>query len=132
MALLEINDLAVYYPLKSPLFGKKRFLKAVDGVSFTIERGETVGLVGESGCGKSTLGRAIVKLEELTRGEIVLDGVDMATLKGKELRQMRRKFQMIFQDPYGSLNPRMTIFSALDEVISLHFKLSKEELLSLR
>lgn len=127
MALLEVRDLAVYYPVKTPLFSAKRFLKAVDGVTFTIERGETVGLVGESGCGKSTLGRALVKLEKPAHGEIILDGVDLASLKGKKLRQMRRKFQMIFQDPYGSLNPRMTVFSALDEVIALHFDLPLEE-----
>ena len=127
MALLEVNDLAVHYPLKTPLFHKKRFLKAVDGVSFSINRGEIVGLVGESGCGKSTLGRALVKLEELTRGSVILDGVDLVALKGRKLRQMRRKFQMIFQDPYGSLNPRMTVFAALNEVISLHFDLSMEK-----
>ncbi len=127
MALLEVNDLAVYYPLKKGLFGRKQFLKAVDGVSFHIDRGEIVGLVGESGCGKSTIGKALVKLEEPTRGSIILDGVDLSTVKGKDLRLLRRKFQMIFQDPYGSLNPRMTVFSALDEVISLHLDLSKEE-----
>lgn len=126
MALLEVRDLAVYYPLKKGFFGKKHFLKAVDGVSFTIERGETVGLVGESGCGKSTVGKALVKLETPMRGSIMLDGVDLASVKGEKLRQMRRKFQMIFQDPYGSLNPRMTVFSALDEVISLHLDLSRE------
>ena len=102
-------------------------VKALDGVSFSINRGEIVGLVGESGCGKSTLGRALVKLEELTRGSVILDGVDLAALKGRKLRQMRRKFQMIFQDPYGSLNPRMTVFAALNEVTSLHFDLSLEE-----
>ena len=127
MALLEVRDLAVHYPVKTPLFARKRFLKAVDGVSFSIERGEIVGLVGESGCGKSTLGRALVKLENPTRGEIILDGVDLASVKGKALRRMRRKFQMIFQDPYGSLNPRMTVFAALDEVIALHFDLSLKE-----
>ena len=127
MPLLEVEDLAVYYPVKSGIWGKKKMLKAVDGVSFTIERGETVGLVGESGCGKSTLGRAVVKLEEPCRGAIRLDGVDMASVKGSRLRKMRQKFQMIFQDPYGSLNPRMTVFAALDEVISLHRKLSPAE-----
>ena len=126
MALLEVNDLAVYYPLKKGLFGRKQFLKAVDGVSFHIDRGEIVGLVGESGCGKSTIGKALVKLEEPIRGSIILDGVDLATVKGKKLRLLRRKFQMIFQDPYGSLNPRMTVFNALDEVISLHLELPKE------
>ena len=127
MPLLEVEDLAVYYPVKSGIWGKKKMLKAVDGVSFTIERGDTVGLVGESGCGKSTLGRAVVKLEEPCRGAIRLDGVDMASVKGSRLRKMRQKFQMIFQDPYGSLNPRMTVFAALDEVISLHRKLSPEK-----
>ncbi|MBR7156250.1 MAG: ATP-binding cassette domain-containing protein, partial [Lentisphaeria bacterium] len=127
MALLEVRDVAVHYPVKTPWFHKKRFLRAVDGVSFTLERGETIGLVGESGCGKSTLGRTLVKLEEPTRGEILLDGKDIRDVRGKELQRLRRKFQMIFQDPYGSLNPRLTIFTALDEVLSIHFDLSRAE-----
>ncbi len=125
--LLEVEDLKVYYPVRSGLFRPKRFLRAVDGVSFSLGAGETIGLVGESGCGKSTLGRALVRLEDPKAGKVLLNGSDMAALKGKELRRARKNFQMIFQDPYGSLNPRLSIFSALDEVIKLHFKLSAPE-----
>ena len=120
MALLEVKDLFVRYKVRTPLFQKQRYLSAVNGVSFTLERGKTVGLVGESGCGKSTLGRALVRLEEPASGEILLEGRDLAHARGRELKDMRRHFQMIFQDPYGSLNPRLTIFSTLDEVIALH------------
>ena len=128
MPLLEVKDLRKYYPLPPEhLFGPPRAVRAVDGVSFTLERGETVGLVGESGCGKSTLGRALVRLENPTSGSIELDGVDLCRLRGEKLRRMRGKFQMIFQDPYGSLNPRMTIFSALEEPLRLHTDRNAEE-----
>lgn len=128
MSLLEVNELKKYYPLPPErLFGKKRFVKAVDGVSFTLERGETLGLVGESGCGKSTLGRAIVRLEEPTDGKILLNGEDLLSLKGNALRKRRGLFQMIFQDPYGSLNPRMTIYSTLEEPLLLHTGLNSAE-----
>ena len=127
MALLEVEDLKVYYPVRGGWFRPKRFLRAVDGVSFSLEAGETLGLVGESGCGKSTLGRALVRLENPAAGRVMLDGRDMAALKGRELRRARKNFQMIFQDPYGSLNPRLTIFQALDEVLALHFRLSRAE-----
>ena len=127
MALLEVENLKVYYPVRGGWFRPKRFVRAVDGVSFSIEAGETVGLVGESGCGKSTLGRALVRLESPAAGRVLLNGQDMSTLKGRALRRERKHFQMIFQDPYGSLNPRLTVFSALDEVLALHFKLSRAE-----
>ena len=127
MALLEVEDLKVYYPVRGGWFRPKRFLRAVDGVSFSLEAGETLGLVGESGCGKSTLGRALVRLENPAAGRVMLDGRDMAALKGRELRRARKNFQMIFQDPYGSLNPRLTIFQALDEVLALHFRLNRAE-----
>lgn len=127
MALLEVEDLKVYYPVRGGWFRSKRYLRAVDGVSFSLEAGETLGLVGESGCGKSTLGRALVRLENPAGGRVMLDGRDMAALKGRELRRARKNFQMIFQDPYGSLNPRLTIFQALDEVLALHFRLSRAE-----
>ena len=127
MALLEVEDLKVYYPVRGGWFRPKRFLRAVDGVSFSLEAGETLGLVGESGCGKSTLGRALVRLENPAGGRVMLDGRDMAALKGRELRRARKNFQMIFQDPYGSLNPRLTIFQALDEVLALHFRLNRAE-----
>ena len=120
MALLEVDDLAVRYKVSTPLFCKQRYLYAVNGISFSLDRGETLGLVGESGCGKSTLGKALVKLEQPYRGSIMLDGEDVIHAKGSKLREVRKKFQMIFQDPYSSLNPRLSIFSALDEVISLH------------
>lgn len=126
MALLEVRDLFVRYKVRTPLFCKQRYLYAVNGVSFTLDRGETIGLVGESGCGKSTLGKALVRLIEPDSGEILLDNEDLAHAKGGKLQQMRKKFQMIFQDPYGSLNPRLTIFSTLDEVISLHYQLPKQ------
>ncbi|WP_276743709.1 ABC transporter ATP-binding protein [Victivallis vadensis] len=127
MALLEVEDLKVYYPVRGGWFRPKRYLRAVDGVSFSLEAGETLGLVGESGCGKSTLGRALVRLENPAGGRVMLDGRDMAALKGCELRRARKNFQMIFQDPYGSLNPRLTIFQALDEVLALHFRLNRAE-----
>lgn len=122
MALLEVEDLKVYYPVKSGLFSKKRYLKAVDGVSFSLNEGETLSLVGESGCGKSTLGKALVQLEKPFSGHIRIDGKDLSSLKGKALREARRDFQMVFQDPYGSLNPRLSIFATLDEVLSLRHK----------
>ena len=127
MALLEVKDLFVRYPVRTPLFRKQRYLYAVNGVSFSLEKGETIGLVGESGCGKSTLGRALVRLETPSSGEILLSGRDLAHAKGRELLEMRKHFQMIFQDPYGSLNPRLSIFSTLDEVIAMTGKKSRLE-----
>ena len=122
MNLLEIQDLKVHFPVAQRLFGRtKEFVRAVDGVSFTIAPGETVGLVGESGCGKTTLGRAAIKLVEPTSGRIMFEGEDIAALSGKELRARRRRFQMIFQDPFGSLNPRMTIGAILAEPLEIHF-----------
>ncbi len=127
MPLLEVNDLSVCYKVRSGRFGPKRLLRAVNGVSFEISAGETLGLVGESGCGKSTLGRALVRLENPASGSIRLAGVEMAGLSGRALRRARGGIQMIFQDPYGSLNPRLTIFSALDEVLALRMKTAREE-----
>jgi oligopeptide/dipeptide ABC transporter ATP-binding protein len=127
MALVEVNDLKVWYPVKTGWFKAKQFVRAVDGVSFEIEPGTTMGLVGESGCGKSTLGRALVKLEEPRSGSFTIGGVDLSKLQGGELRKARKKFQMIFQDPYGSLNPRLSIFSAIDEVLQLHSDFDKQQ-----
>lgn len=127
MPLLEVNHLKLYYPVNRGWFRKKEFVRAVDDVSFQLETGETVGLVGESGCGKSSLGRTLVRLETPTAGEIVLNGKNILELKGAALRRERRKFQMIFQDPYGSLNPRLTVLQALDEVLRLHSSRSAAE-----
>lgn len=127
MSLLEVDNLKVWYPIKAGWFSPTKYVRAVDGVSFSLEKGETLGLVGESGCGKSTLGRALVRLEKPSAGSFTLDGVEAATLTGGALRRARKNFQMIFQDPYGSLNPRMTIFHALDEVLRLHSKLNSSE-----
>ena len=121
MSLLEVRNLKVHFPVKHGVFSRvKEHVKAVDDVSFSIAPGETLGLVGESGCGKTTLGRAIVKLVEPTAGSVLLEGEDIAHLSGAELRQRRRKFQMIFQDPYGSLNPRMTVSQIIGEAIDIH------------
>ena len=120
MPLLVATGLKKYYPVARGLFAKPDFVRAVDDVSFTLERGETLGLVGESGCGKSTLARLLLRLEDPTSGSIQLDGVEMTAIRGEKLRKMRGKFQMIFQDPYGSLNPRMSIFSILEEALKLH------------
>ena len=107
--------------MKAGLFSRvQEFVKAVDGVSFNIAPGETIGLVGESGCGKSTLGRAIMRLTEPTDGQIVLNGEDITRMGGSELRSRRRQFQMIFQDPYGSLNPRMTVEQIIGEALDIH------------
>src|SRR5882724_12216038 len=116
MALLEVKNLKVHFPVKHGVFSRVHaHVKAVDDVSFTIEPGETLGLVGESGCGKTTLGRAIVRLTEPTSGRVLFEGEDLATMSRSELRARRRKLQIIFQDPYGSLNPRMTIEDSVGE-----------------
>ncbi len=121
MSLLEIKKLKVHFPVRHGLFSRVReSVKAVDGVSFSIEAGETLGLVGESGCGKSTLGRAILRLVEPTAGEIFLGAENITQMNGAELRSRRRKFQMIFQDPFGSLNPRMTVEDSVGEALDIH------------
>ncbi|HEX3719260.1 MAG TPA: ABC transporter ATP-binding protein [Verrucomicrobiae bacterium] len=112
--LLEARNLKVYFPVKEGA------VKAVDGVSFQIDAGETLGLVGESGCGKTTLGRAIARLVEATDGSIWLDGEDIAKLSGAELRARRRRLQIIFQDPYSSLDPRMTDGESIGEALDIH------------
>src|SRR2546423_13931174 len=121
MSLLEVKNVTVHFPVKHGVFSRVRaFVKAVDDVSFTIEPGETLGLVGESGCGKTTLGRAIVRLTEPTGGSILFEGEDIARLSRTELRARRRRFQMIFQDPYGSLNPRMTVGDIIGEAPDIY------------
>jgi len=126
MSLLEVENLKLYYPARGGWFGRGSHVRAVDGVSFEIAPGETVGLVGESGCGKSSLGRAVVRLENPTDGHVRICGVDVTRLSGRELRRERKNFQMIFQDPYGSLNPRLTVLASLDEVLAIHSGLDRE------
>jgi oligopeptide transport system ATP-binding protein len=119
--LLEVRHLKVHFPVRRGIFGGPRAtVKAVDDVSFTIEPGETLGLVGESGCGKTTLGRAIVKLVQPTGGGIWLEGEDIAQLGGAQMRARRRICQMIFQDPFSSLNPRMTSGRIIGEALDIH------------
>jgi peptide/nickel transport system ATP-binding protein len=119
--LLEVKDLAVHFPVRRGLFGRVvDHVRAVDGVSFKVYQGQTLGLVGESGCGKTTTGRAILRLIEPTAGQVLLDGTDLRQLSQRELRPFRRRMQIIFQDPYGSLNPRMTIESAITEPMVIH------------
>ena len=121
MNLLEVKNLRVHFPVKPGMFRRAHeFVKAVDDVSFTIAPGETLGLVGESGCGKTTLGRAIVRLVEPTAGTIALGGEDITRMRGAALRARRRRCQMIFQDPYGSLNPRMTVEQIVGEALDIH------------
>lgn len=119
--VLEVKNLQKYFPLKKNLFGKtSSWIKAVDDVSFKVSKNETLGLVGESGCGKTTLGRTILRLTEPSAGEILFYGKNITTLNKTEMREIRKKIQIIFQDPYASLNPRMTIGSAIMEPMIIH------------
>jgi oligopeptide transport system ATP-binding protein len=120
--LLEVKNLKMYFPVTSGILFQRKIadVKAVDDISFFIRRGETLGLVGESGCGKSTTGRAILQLYRPTSGEVLFGGRDLCSVKGNELRLARRRMQMIFQDPYASLNPRMSIGSIVGEPLVIH------------
>lgn len=119
--LLEVRNLVKYFPIRSGLLSRPSVhVKAVDNVSFTIERGETLGLVGESGCGKTTTGRAVLRLIEPDSGQIRFDGIDVLQLNATELRNLRRDMQIVFQDPYASLNPRMTIGTIIGEPFTIH------------
>ena len=120
--LVELEDLRVWFPIKSGMILDRHVgdVKAVDGVTLTIERGETLGLVGESGCGKSTLGRAVLRLYEPTSGRIAFDGQDITTASHREMIQVRRRMQMVFQDPYASLNPRHSIRRIVGEPLRVH------------
>lgn len=127
--LLRVNNLVKYFPIKKGIIFQKEVasVRAVDGISFDVRRGETLGLVGESGCGKSTTGRAILQLYRPTSGSVEFDGVDLVQTKGEDLRKMRRKMQMIFQDPYASLNPRMTVGEIIGEPLIVHNLASSKE-----
>ncbi len=119
--LLEVNDLKTHFPVKGGIFGKTvDHIKAVDGITFKLRKGKTLGLVGESGCGKTTLGRSILRLVEPTAGQVLYNGIDITTLEKNAMREMRAKMQIIFQDPYSSLNPRMTIAEILMEPMLIH------------
>jgi oligopeptide transport system ATP-binding protein len=119
--LLHVDDLKMHFPIYRGVFQRQvGAVRAVDGVSFDVKRGETLGLVGESGCGKSTTGRTILQLYKPTSGNVTFDGTNLVTLKGENMRQMRRKMQMIFQDPYASLNPRMTVAQLVGEPLMVH------------
>ncbi|MFJ3966631.1 oligopeptide/dipeptide ABC transporter ATP-binding protein [Streptomyces parvus] len=122
MSLLELDDVKVHFPVKKGLFFDRTVghVYAVDGVSLSIEAGQTYGLVGESGCGKTTLGRAVLRLNDITDGGVFFDGTDLAKLPGEEMRAFRRRLQMVFQDPLGSLNPRQNIESILSEGMAAH------------
>ena len=129
-SFLEIQDVRSWFPLRKTLFSNKQtqYVKAVDGVSLSLVKGEVLGLVGESGCGKTTLSRAIMQLIRPTSGKILLEGKDLTLLPEKELRAMRPNFQMIFQDPFASLNPRLTVFDTLSEAIRVRHKLRGNKL----
>ncbi len=124
-AFIEIRNVKKYFPMHDGL--KKTQLKAVDGVSLNIYKGETLGLVGESGCGKSTLGRVVLRLLEKTGGEVVFDGQDVYALKAKELVEFRSRMQIVFQDPYACLNPRLRIEDLIAEPLRFHEKISSKE-----
>ena len=126
-AVLKVENLKVHFPVKGGLFTKKQVVKAVDGVSFEIYPRETFGLVGESGCGKSTTGRAIVKLYAPTSGTVYYHGEDVTKIKGSHLAEFRRNVQMIFQDPYASLNPRMTVGEIIREPMDIHHIFNTKE-----
>jgi oligopeptide transport system ATP-binding protein len=120
-ALLEVRNLKKHFPIRGGLLKRQvGAVRAVDGVSFNVYEGETLGLVGESGCGKSTTGNSILQLERPTAGQVVFEGIELTTIKGEALRRMRRRMQMIFQDPYASLNPRMTVGRIVAEPLIVH------------
>ncbi|SDI49513.1 oligopeptide transport system ATP-binding protein [Pseudobutyrivibrio sp. 49] len=126
--LIEIKNLSKHFAVNRKLFGaKKETVKAVDDISFKIEKGETFGLVGESGCGKSTLGRTIIRMLEPTEGQIIYDGTDITNIKGKELKNIHKRMQIIFQDPYSALDPHMTVKEIMSENISMLGKKTEEE-----
>jgi oligopeptide/dipeptide ABC transporter ATP-binding protein len=118
--LVRVENLAKFFPIRQGMFGRLTFLHAVDGVTLHVLRGETLGLVGESGCGKSTLGRTILRLTEPTYGRVVYDGQDIVPMKPEDLRALRRRMQIVFQDPYSSLNPKMRVRDIVGEALRIH------------
>ncbi|NLZ38211.1 MAG: dipeptide ABC transporter ATP-binding protein [Firmicutes bacterium] len=128
--LLEIKNLQQYFPVKGlkGTDGKPAVVKAVDGVTFDIYKGEVLGLVGESGCGKTTIGRCILRLVEPTGGEVLFNGIDVLKLKDEEMRKLRQEMQIVFQDPYGSLDPRKTVGQLIGRPLELHRYGTKEEI----
>lgn len=119
--LLEVENLKTYFPVYGGMFSTLRgYVHAVDDVSFTVNRGETLGLVGESGCGKSTLMQSVMRLIPFTSGRVIFDGCDLSTLRRNELQSIRSEFQIIYQDPFSSLNPRMTIGEIISEPLLVH------------
>lgn len=127
MAYLEIRNACVHYPVRNTWGTTGEVIRAVDNVNLSLEKGSILGLVGESGCGKSTLSRAIMQLQPLTAGNIILNGTNLSELPAREIRRRRTDFQMVFQDPYASLNPRMSIFATLAEALSRRTPLRKKE-----
>ncbi|MEL7645757.1 MAG: dipeptide ABC transporter ATP-binding protein [Anaerolineaceae bacterium] len=126
--LVQVRNLKKYFPVSRQLFSnQRRHIKAVDDVSFDVLEGETLGLVGETGCGKTTVARTILQLYRPTSGQVLFDGVDLASLQENELRKMRSRMQMIFQDPYASLNPRMTVGAIISAPMDVHTKLGQKE-----
>ena len=127
--LVQVQGLKKYFPITGGLLKRTvGYVQAVDGVDLTIRKGETLGLVGESGCGKSTLGRCILRLIEPTEGQVLMEGEDLCKLSSKEMRKKREDLQIIFQDPYASLNPRMTVGDIVSEPLKLHHKGSRQEI----
>jgi oligopeptide transport system ATP-binding protein len=119
--VLKAENLVKHYPIKAGVLRRTvGHVKALDGVSFELYKGETLGIVGESGCGKSTLGRMLMRLEEPTDGKLIFDGVDVYSQKGSAMRRLRRDIQIVFQDPYTSLNPRMTVGDIVGEPFEIH------------
>ena len=127
MAYLELQDVCVHFPVRNTWGTAAGVVKAVDGISLSVRKGEILGLVGESGCGKSTLSRAVMQLQPVTSGRIVLDGTDLTALPPRQVQRRRLDFQMVFQDPYASLNPRFTIFATLLEALTRRAPIPRSE-----
>src|SRR6266571_5553051 len=128
--LLDIRDLKMYFPLTRGIILQRvvGYVRAVDSISFAIEQGQTLGLVGESGSGKTTIGRTIIRLYKPTEGQIIFDNQDLAQMNGEDLRQIRRRVQMVFQDPFASLNPRFTIGSLISEPMHIYNVAPRDEI----